>query len=185
MTMLMKSRNITLQRTQRGAILVTSLLILLILTVIGITAMQVTRMQERMAGNSRDTSLAFQGSEAALRDAELQLFGYMIEPIKCIDPSEACATVYERNTMASMPDNPADWWDETASEYGVDGEDELTEQGLLEDPRFAIEELAHVRNCMVQNECDRRTVYQVTARSTGGSGEAGVVLQTTYAKPPY
>ncbi len=47
------------ERTQRGAILVTCLLILLILTVIGITAMQVTRMQERMAGNSRDTSLAF------------------------------------------------------------------------------------------------------------------------------
>ena len=173
------------QRTQRGAILVTSLLILLILTVIGITAMQVTRMQERMAGNSRDTSLAFQGSEAALRDAELQLFGYVIEPVKCIDPSEACATVYERNTMASMADNSADWWDDTASEYGEDGEDELTDEGLREDPRFAIEELAHVRNCLVANECDRRTVYQVTARSTGGSGEASVVLQTTYAKPPY
>jgi type IV pilus assembly protein PilX len=173
-----------LEHTQRGAILVTSLLILLILTVIGITAMQVTRMQERMAGNSRDTSLAFQGSEAALRDAEQQLFDFVIEPVKCIDPAEACATVYERNVMASAADNSADWWEEIASEYGEDGEAELTDEGLLEDPRFMIEELAHVRHNLDLGS-ERRTIYQVTARSTGGSGEANVVLQTTYAKAPY
>ena len=55
---------------QRGAILVTSMLLLLVLTIIGITAMQMTRMQERMAGNTRDLNLAFQGSEAGLRNGE-------------------------------------------------------------------------------------------------------------------
>ena len=43
--------------TQRGTILVTSMLILLVLTVLGVTAMQMTRMQEHMAGNSRDLAL--------------------------------------------------------------------------------------------------------------------------------
>ena len=41
----------------------------------GITAMQVTRMEERMAGNSRDVNLAFQGAEAGLRDSEARIAG--------------------------------------------------------------------------------------------------------------
>ena len=43
---------------------------LLIMTVLGVTAMQMSRMEERMAGNSRDINLAFQGAEAGLRDSE-------------------------------------------------------------------------------------------------------------------
>ena len=39
---------------QRGAVLVVALLMLLIMTVLGVTAMQMSRMEERMAGNSRD-----------------------------------------------------------------------------------------------------------------------------------
>ena len=48
----------------------------------------------------------------------------------------------------------------------------------------AIEEMVHVRHGP-ELGAERRTIYQVTARSTGGSGEANVVLQTTYSKPPY
>ncbi|HPF28453.1 MAG TPA: PilX N-terminal domain-containing pilus assembly protein, partial [Steroidobacteraceae bacterium] len=62
--------NIRASRAQRGAILVTSLLLLLVLTIIGLTAMRMTSLQERMAGSTRDLNLAFQGAEAALRDGE-------------------------------------------------------------------------------------------------------------------
>ncbi len=58
---------------QRGAVLVISLLILLIMTLIGITGMQTSVLEERMAGNYRDIALAFQASETALRDAESRI----------------------------------------------------------------------------------------------------------------
>lgn len=181
----MKSPMNTLNR-QRGAVLVVSLLMLLVLTILGVTAMQMTRMQERMAGNSRDLSLAFQGAEAALRDAELQLENYKVEPEKCADPMAPCATVFQRDVLPNMVEATDQWWRDVAQEYGEEGVNELTEDGLKEDPKFAIEELIDVRNCLVlDNDCGRRTIYQVTARSTGGSGEANVVLQTTYSKPPY
>ncbi len=174
------------KNTQRGAILVTSLLILIVLTILGVTAMQMTRMQERMAGNSRDISLAFQGSEAALRDAERVVRDYVIEPAKCSNASATCTTVYGREVLPNLADQAKTWWQNTAREYGTEGTQELTNEGLLEDPKYATEELLHVRNCLVMDaDCGRRTIYQVTARSTGGSGEADVVLQTTYAKPPY
>ncbi len=59
-------------RRERGAILVTSLLLLVILTVLGVAIMKLTNMQERMAGNTRDVNLALQGAEAALRQAEAE-----------------------------------------------------------------------------------------------------------------
>jgi type IV pilus assembly protein PilX len=162
------------------------MLILLVLTILGVAAMQMTRMQERMAGNSRDSSLAFQGSEAALRDAERRLNGYLVEPDKCTDPDAACTTLYARKVLPPLADKSADWWKNNAQEYGKANEAELTGSGLVEDPKFATEELAQIRNCLLlDSDCGRRTVYQVTARSTGGSGQANTVLQTTYAKPPY
>ncbi len=55
---------------QRGAVLIVALIMLLLLTIIGISSMRGTTLQERMAGNLRDDSLAFQASEAAMRQGE-------------------------------------------------------------------------------------------------------------------
>lgn len=57
-------------RSQRGAALATSLILLLMLTLIGVTAMQSTTLEEKMAGNLRSEHLAFQAAEAALRAGE-------------------------------------------------------------------------------------------------------------------
>lgn len=58
---------------QSGAVLVVSLIMLLLLTIIGVTSMQTTSLEEKMAGNMRDRNIAFQAAEAALRDAERDL----------------------------------------------------------------------------------------------------------------
>lgn len=63
---------ITLQ-TQCGSALVVSLMILMVMTIIGITAMGSTTLEERMANNNRQRQLAFQSAESALRDAETWL----------------------------------------------------------------------------------------------------------------
>lgn len=55
---------------QRGAVLIVTLVMLLLMTLIAIGSMRGTILQERMAGNLRDESLAFQSSEMAQRDAE-------------------------------------------------------------------------------------------------------------------
>lgn len=56
---------------QRGSALIISLVILLVLTLIGITGMQTTVLEEKMAGNFRDKNIAFQAAESAMRDAEI------------------------------------------------------------------------------------------------------------------
>ena len=55
---------------QRGAVLAVSLMILLVMTMIGISGMRGTVLQERMASNTKDRNQAFQAAESAMRDAE-------------------------------------------------------------------------------------------------------------------
>jgi type IV pilus assembly protein PilX len=68
----MNTRNIhfSLDRTQQGAVLVVALLFLVILTLLGTTAAQLSSLEERMSRNMRDRSIAMQAAELALRDAE-------------------------------------------------------------------------------------------------------------------
>ena len=53
-----------------GSVLVISLLILLVLTIMGVTALNTTVMEERMSANTRQRNLAHQAAETALKDAE-------------------------------------------------------------------------------------------------------------------
>lgn len=58
---------------QTGAALIVGLVMLLVMTVLGVAAMQTSLLEEKMAGNYRDQNLAFQAAEAALRDAEADI----------------------------------------------------------------------------------------------------------------
>lgn len=69
---LLKSNNVNMRfkaAHQSGAVLIISLIMLLLLTLIGTTAMQTSSLEEKMAGNMRDRDIAFQAAESALRDA--------------------------------------------------------------------------------------------------------------------
>ena len=60
-------------RRQKGITLIVGLILLLVMTMLGLTAVQVTTQQERMAGNLRDRNIAFQAAESALREGESAL----------------------------------------------------------------------------------------------------------------
>ncbi|MCK5498241.1 MAG: pilus assembly protein PilX [Gammaproteobacteria bacterium] len=65
----MKNRVTSLTR-QSGVVLVVSLVMLLLLTLIGLTGTQVTSLEEKMASNKRDQNVAFQAAESGLRGGE-------------------------------------------------------------------------------------------------------------------
>lgn len=59
--------------SQRGAALITGLIFLVVLTLISLSAIKSTSLEERMAGNARDQDIAFEAAEAGIRDAMQQL----------------------------------------------------------------------------------------------------------------
>ncbi len=59
-----------MRRNQQGVTLVTGLIFLVVLTLLGVTAMKTATVEERMSGNLRDRNLALQSAEMTLRYAE-------------------------------------------------------------------------------------------------------------------
>lgn len=55
--------------TQNGAALITALVMLVILTMLGLSSMSTNTMEERMAANSQESNRAFQAAEAGLDQA--------------------------------------------------------------------------------------------------------------------
>jgi type IV pilus assembly protein PilX len=175
---------IPLSNRQCGATLVTSLLLLLVLTIIGVSAMQITRMQERMAGNARDLNLAFQSGEAALRDGENTLYvagtTTGVRPAACNALAPGCAAFAPTILPPLGAQNQA-WWTTNSRDYDSAATNDL--DGVARDPQFVIEELGDVECDGVgieSGECTR-TFYRVTTRATGASATTSVVLQSTYA----
>ncbi len=62
-----------LRAGQRGFVLLVSLMLLVVLTILGVSIIGTTTINERMTGYFIDRQIAFQAAEAALRDGERDL----------------------------------------------------------------------------------------------------------------
>ncbi len=111
---------------QQGAVLIVSLIFLSILTILGISSVRGSILQERMSFNSREQNLALQAAEAALRDGELWLQRQRIigEPPK---PQHSCSSncyrvpIWASGTPTSdFTNKPHDWWVAHGRQHGQD-----------------------------------------------------------------
>jgi len=88
----MKSRE-----NQSGAVLYVALIMLVLLALIGVVALQVAGLQEKMSSNYQSTNLAFQRTEEAARTQEAQITGNVdtgILPSTNL-PATDCSTVFD------------------------------------------------------------------------------------------
>jgi type IV pilus assembly protein PilX len=158
---------------QRGSALIIAMVMLLVMTLLGVTAIRNTTLQERMAGNLRDSNLAFQAAERALREGERFLRSPTLPPFT------------GANGLLTMHDDAGEgaFW----STYDWVGNGR-TAAGILEvarAPLYVIEELPPVP---VVGGSERFGplpdvgFYRVTAQAVGGTADAVSVLQTTYRR---
>ncbi|WP_460121544.1 pilus assembly PilX family protein [Pseudomonas sp. H3_G09] len=83
------------RQSQRGMVLLVSLVFLLLLTLIGLSSMQSANLQEKMAGSVSLRNQSFQAAEAALRVGEsaVQLDSYSLAVCsgtsQCLPPAES------------------------------------------------------------------------------------------------
>ena len=92
--------------SQRGAVLIVALIMLLLLTIIGMSSMRGTSLQENMAGNLRESNLAFQAAEAGLRAGEQLAHGMFIDgSLEALQPGEEETGTYSSgfSDSASAP----------------------------------------------------------------------------------
>lgn len=168
-------------RSQSGAALIVSLVILLLMTMIGTFAMRTTVMEEKMAANQRDHEMAMMAAEIALRDAEKVIISWPELPIAT--DSADNNNVWNRNAMDPDQTNANVWWDErNASWWKTYGIASTKPANVAEAPRYIIEELQSVdveRGEGIASNKATLHYYRVTARGVGASSLATVLLQST------
>ncbi len=169
---------------QTGAVLVVSLMLLVVMTLIGVTAMRSTILEEKMAGNTRDSLLALQTAETALLDGENYLETEINSLAAAFDGSEL--GLYE---LDSDPPVLLDsTWVNSITYRGTFG----TYPGVTSQPRFIIEfagpfadESSDDLNISSYDTLDSLGtpyVFRITARGTGGSDSAVIFLQSNYVR---
>ena len=65
----MKPSTLSKPSRQSGAVLIVAMILLVVLTLLGVTAMNTTSMQERIASNTQEQVHAFQAAETGLNQA--------------------------------------------------------------------------------------------------------------------
>ncbi|TCT22889.1 pilus assembly PilX family protein [Thiobaca trueperi] len=151
----------SLRHRQHGTVLVIGLILLLLMTLIGVTAIQTTSLDERMAGNARDRNLAFQAAEAALREAEQNV-------TKTSTPD-----LLPKLTEVKPDPQQDTAWDNYQTYTG-------TIQDIINKPTYVIEKLADLSSALEFK--DVSGLYRVTSRGQGSTATAVVVLQTTIGR---
>lgn len=159
---------------QSGAVLIISLILLMLLTMIGVSASQNSGMEEKMAGNSRDKNLAFQASESALDTAEQALFAAKTAgALPTFSPAGTGG--YYSSTPAGDILSTGFWTTNPTITYAGSN---LTGTDTTNPPRYIIQDLGCVAPCSAPATDPHN--YRITAYATGGSTTAVAILQSIY-----
>jgi type IV pilus assembly protein PilX len=172
-------------KKQQGSVLILSLIILLVLTMLGVSSMSSSSLQEKMAGNFRDREVAFQAAEAALAYGE-NWAENTINTESAFDGNNGLyATFTGPKTTNAF--NTATWWTGTKSREMATSIEEVRTA-----PRFTVEyrdELGVEEGTAIVMENHgedqgggKITSFKVTARGTGQSDKTQVILQSDYGK---
>lgn len=173
---------------QQGFVLTMALVFLVLLTIIGVTALSTTTLEEKMAGNMKDRNLAFQSAETALLageqwvDAQLQKPGFpnTANGLYSVDPTSAVANwdaINWTNNVVTYPCTPT-----VTSGCGT-GLAKVNTQ-----PKYIIEDLGEIpdpKGSLVVGanyQNTGATMLRITARGTGGTDAAVAMVQSTYAR---
>jgi type IV pilus assembly protein PilX len=82
---------------QRGVSLIVSLILLVVISILGLSAAQIAIQEEKASRNNSDRQIAFQAAEAALVDAELDIEN---SP----DYKKSRSHIFSKNSAVGFPD---------------------------------------------------------------------------------
>jgi len=171
---------------QSGAVLFVGLMMLLIMSLIAVTSMQSSTLEQRMAGNSRDSLVALQSAEAALKAGEKFLDTAALTVSLTDFDTNGADALYDNSDdeLWKTISNSASGWADTNSQRYTD----FNPSNVNSEPRYIIQHIAETQvapKLLVENYGEGQAdetiqLFRVTARGTGGSNNTEVFLQSLY-----
>ena len=159
---------------QQGAALIIALILLVIMTLLGLSSMRTITLEEKMSGQTYDRSVSFQATEAALREAEAW--------VAANKPTPAAGTACNASGVCGRQTSGSDdLWVDSSSTWAT--ATEVASSSISVTPEYLIEYLGNNFPCQpndpsTNNDCRR---YRITARSNAGDDRANVMLQSIFA----
>lgn len=176
-----------MKKYQSGVVLIISLLILLILTVLGITSMRSSITEELLTRNSRDAKIAFFAANSALNHANRRISESSSVPQQCSDLKNCSPDsdrIYRMNLLGDLSTSAIDasWWQSDATKrLSYRGKHTISE--AKSNPRFAIE-ATFIPDSLQRGHMPPtgKYVYRISGRGTGAKDSTKVVVQQTIVK---
>lgn len=169
-------------RRQQGAVLAFGLVLLLIVTMLGVSALRTSLLEEKMSSNVQDSNVALQGAEAAVRAGELFLQQAVLPPFT--EPPTSAGLYGE----PPVPIVGRALWKSAGTWAAAIPYSMSTAPGALTkvDARYFIEEMPLLfqpgESLAVDVPLDEIAFYRVTGRAIGVGGGATVTIQTTFKR---
>ena len=177
----------TTNAPQEGFVLIVGLVILGLLTMLALSSMRDTTMQEKMAGASRDSGLAFQAAESALRDAENCITG---ATANCAFDDVANDAHFAQDD-AAFPNHNTLFDANTWVAYDPPGDATILAGVPADGVNYIIRQASTVGGGAGGAEIglggygdsaatESQAIYEITARGAGASGAGQSVLRVYY-----
>lgn len=174
---------------QKGVVLVIGLIMLVVMTLLAVTSMQSSSLQEVMSNNTKDKMTAFEAAESAIRAAETFLDTGVIN-LNAFDGNRADGLF---SNLYDEVWKEINWETESVTVNNVVVSDgtSATKGGVKTAPRYVIQHIGPVNsdpdsrlniNSSYQSSAADAQVemFKITARGTGGSDNTQVILEAMY-----
>jgi len=173
---------------QKGAVLIFCLVFLAVLTMMGVSGMESTILEERMSANMRDHNLAFQAAESALKSAEAWLTAQTGKPVTSTNGS---TRVWEEDAMDPSATDGLYWWDSTSitppwwtnNGVAISGVDDVAAQPLYIIEEYRTADSGQSIGIGGGEVTVPRVFHRITSRAVGIATTTQVSLQSTFVKP--
>ena len=154
---------------QQGAVLLTGLVLLFVVTLFGVSGMQSVTLDERIVSNMQSATMAFHGAEAGLSNCEANVQAQL-------------GKVYSYGSF------PAGWWEDEVNFWNGTGTATNFVGQVVAPPRCVIEfigdgaasaELSYAPT----SSASSRPTYRVTAFSKGADVATEAILESVFICP--
>lgn len=172
--------------SQKGAVLIVGLIMVLLMTIVGLAAIRGSGLQEAMAGNMRDRNIAFQAAEAGLREGE----DYLEDHLSTLSFDGTTTGLYRNLSDPGNNSEPVDQWSSSDWSSATAITSGLTLQPMgASEPLYLIEKLDVVLaagadggaiDYASQLEAEEVEFFRLTSRGLGLSTNSQAIVQSTY-----
>ena len=174
---------------ERGTALIFALVMLLLLTLLGITAVTTSSLQEKMAGNMRDQHMAQQAGDSILRDGQSWVFNQTDKPTPSCQPGAGpSGGIWDSSCLpADAGATGANWWlppAATDSWWSGNGIASSETHPTSQEPRFVVERIqqAPITAEIGKSKKVYRFYYRTTGWSVGATDSSRGLIQDVFSK---